>query len=540
MDDELRTRLRVELLSRRHGLVDDWYRRLARTAYVALSQEELQGRLGTLVERAIDVLLSGSPVGAQAQGIGTALADLHLIRPEALAETIGTLGHGLSAGLPADDVAAIQPLLVELLSGISAGFASQMCVLMLEEQESVRGALLSELGARRAALEQAQTRLEATVVSRTSELRKTNEELEGEVERRRAVEDALRRSEERLRLLLSQSPDVVLTVDRSGAISYLNRVPDSSQWVLEDLIGRQALEFAAPEFRDSLSQAIGSGFDSGHSTYLEAQAITVDGVRRWFGTSLAPITIDGRVESVMMISRDITDRKQLDELKDQLIRDVSHELRTPLAKMQMSMELLLEMGGNEGASSQLMRLGQRTLHNVQRLLRTVEAILDLSALEAGVTAYSMQRIQLGDLLQDAVTDMEPLAWASGLELLLDVEPDLPSVEGDDEQLYRVMVNLIDNAVKYSDEGQVEVAARAHPDGVEVSVADSGHGILPENLEKVFERFFQEKSRFHGAGVGLSICRTIVQAHGGRIWAESSGRGQGATFRFRLPFEGEAR
>ena len=109
-----------------------------------------------------------------------------------------------------------------------------------------------------------------------------------------------------------------------------------------------------------------------------------------------------------------------------------------------------------------MRLGTRTLHNVQRLLRTVEAILDLSALEAGVQRYQLETLSLGDLLEDVVTDMEPLAWAAGQELLLQVEQNLEPVEGDDEKLYRVMVNLIDNAVKFSEEGQIQVAATAFP------------------------------------------------------------------------------
>jgi signal transduction histidine kinase len=95
-------------------------------------------------------------------------------------------------------------------------------------------------------------------------------------------------------------------------------------------------------------------------------------------------------------------------------------------------------------------------------------------------------------------------------------------------------NLLDNAIKYSKEGRIVVTAEPQDNMLLISVIDQGQGILPENLERVFERFFQEKTRHFGAGLGLAICRTIVEVHGGRIWAESAGRGQGATIRFTLP------
>jgi signal transduction histidine kinase len=130
--------------------------------------------------------------------------------------------------------------------------------------------------------------------------------------------------------------------------------------------------------------------------------------------------------------------------------------------------------------------------------------------------------------------MESMAGAKGLDLTADLPLSLPTLKGDWNSLFRVLTNLIDNAIKFSDKGQIVVSAEEKSGEIEIVVRDEGQGIQPEHLEMIFERFFQEKNRFPGVGVGLTICQAVVTAHDGRIWAESPGRGQGATFRFTLP------
>jgi signal transduction histidine kinase len=225
-----------------------------------------------------------------------------------------------------------------------------------------------------------------------------------------------------------------------------------------------------------------------------------------------------------------------DEIEDNLIRDVSHELRTPLAKVQMGLQFMLEMLEHESIDRQrARRTGEMVLANVEQLLETIEAILDLSALDAGCVGYERISIQPQDLVADAVVYMRPMAAVKGLELVSKVDDDLPLLEGDLDQLFRVMINLIDNAIKFTDEGTVTVAVtRAAEKGVEIAVLDSGCGIAKENLDRVFERFFRASPRYQGAGVGLTICRWIVEAHGGRIWAESEGQGHGTVVRLVLP------
>jgi len=247
------------------------------------------------------------------------------------------------------------------------------------------------------------------------------------------------------------------------------------------------------------------------------------------------------VVAVMVITHDITEHKQIEQVKDNLIRDVSHELRTPLAKMHMSLELLLELLNKEPINRQKATgIGEMAFGNVQRLLQTVEAILDLSALEAGRVVYERIKMLPGDLIDEALQYMRPMAEAKGLELVASVPKDLPAVEGDLEKLSRVMINLIDNAIKFSKQGQIVLSAQRNEQEVEFAVGDSGFGIQKENLGRLFERFYQERTSVLGSGIGLPICKAIVEAHGGRIWAESPGRGQGATLRFTLSVKVDAK
>jgi PAS domain S-box-containing protein len=358
---------------------------------------------------------------------------------------------------------------------------------------------------------------------------------------RREIEEALRESEERWRSLVENAPDFVLTVDRLGQLQFVNRPLWTRDRPRDVVMGMHVCQLAVPEHQAVVRDAIQRVFATGDSTYCEAVVLSTDGARTWYAAHLGPVWHDGTVSSAMMIVRDITERKKLDEIKDNLIRDVSHELRTPLAKIQMSLELLAEMLEKESLDRErASRISSLSVLNVQRLLQTVEGILDLSRLEAGAWAYQQEEVRLDLLLEEVLQVMQPLATVRGLQLVVELPEELPPVEGDWEKLFRVLINLVDNAVKFSDDGQITISAEKNGQEVELAIRDEGQGVLPENLDRVFERFFQEKARYQGVGVGLTISKAIVQSHGGRIWAESEGRSLGATFRFTLPVASEWR
>ena len=356
-----------------------------------------------------------------------------------------------------------------------------------------------------------------------------------DVTMQKQAEQELRESEERWRLVVENAPDFVLMVDRDGRILFLNRLEEGGEMSPEDVMGTKLVSHILPEHQETVEKAIEKVFETGDSQYCEAAIQRADGSEVWYAAHIGAIRRDGEVVSALLITRDITERKRVDEIKDNLIRDVSHELRSPLAKVQMSLELLLELlAQDEVDRERASRISHLTMSNVERLLDTVEGILDLSRLEAGVWAYRREQIELNALIEEAVGYLDEPARMKGLRLVANLPQDLPPVEGDREQMFHVLVNLLDNAIKFSEEGRIVVSAECDKTEVEIAVRDEGQGILPENLDKVFKRFFQEKTRHRGVGVGLTIAKAIVENHGGQIWAESQGRGQGTTVKFTLP------
>ena len=220
----------------------------------------------------------------------------------------------------------------------------------------------------------------------------------------------------------------------------------------------------------------------------------------------------------------------------EVISDVSHELRTPLSTIRGYMEGLAE-GVVEPSQETWMLL----YAEFERLGRLVDDLRRLSRAEAGRLDLSMAPMSPAEVVRLAVGGMLPLFDEKGVELKSTVSEDLPSVLADVDRVVQVLSNLLSNALRHTpDGGRVVVKAEASSDEVTFEVTDTGTGIAPEHLERVFERFYRvEKSRSRGearggSGVGLAISRALVEAMGGRIRVESPGLGEGATFVFTLP------
>ena len=228
---------------------------------------------------------------------------------------------------------------------------------------------------------------------------------------------------------------------------------------------------------------------------------------------------------------------QIESMRRQLIGDVSHELRTPLTSIKGSMEGLID-----GILPATEETFQEIHMEADRLNRLVDDLQELSRVEANAYELDIRPVDVRTLVQTVTKRLVPQFESRRITLDTDLAPDLPRVLADEDRIGQVLTNLTGNALQHTPEnGKVTIASRSTGSQVHISVRDTGIGIPAEHLPHIFDRFYRvDKSRSRraggGSGIGLTIARALVEAHGGRIWAESAGEGQGSTFTFTLPTE----
>jgi PAS domain S-box-containing protein len=382
-----------------------------------------------------------------------------------------------------------------------------------------------------------------------------------------AVEARARRGERYLASITSLSADGILSLDNDDVIQSWNRgAEEILGYTAREVVGRHVAVLLPPEKRErgELGVIRERLLADGHVRGFQTERLCQDG---------APVPVeltqtllrgeDGHFVGSSVILRDITERlaseaairqlnrdlearvaertaelvaanaelTQLDALKDEFVSLVSHELRAPLTNINASVELALASRPPQALEAKLAIIGQEA----QRLTRLVQSILDVSRIQAGRLVLLTAPVDAAAVCRAVVGRQAPdRPWQ------VSVAAGTPPVLADAERLQEVLANLLDNAVKYSPPGTpVDLAAR--PLGAEevlFSVTDRGVGIPAGELAKVFERFHRvergDARATYGHGLGLYIARRLVEAHGGRMWAESTGPGQGATFLFTLP------
>jgi histidine kinase len=250
------------------------------------------------------------------------------------------------------------------------------------------------------------------------------------------------------------------------------------------------------------------------------------------------VQVRGNDELAQLARRFNQMAEELDEtesMRRRLIGDVSHELRTPLTAIKGSMEGLMDgiLPANEETFQQI--------HSeTDRLNHLVDDLQELSRVEAHAYQLDFHPLDVPALVQSVTKRLAAKAQAKLIALDFDLPPDLPPVLVDEDRAIQILTNLTSNALQYTLEGgKVTILAKRVADEVQISVRDTGMGIPSEHLSHVFDRFYRvDKSRSHqsggGSGIGLTIAKALVEAHGGRIWVESAGKEQGSTFSFTLP------
>jgi len=245
------------------------------------------------------------------------------------------------------------------------------------------------------------------------------------------------------------------------------------------------------------------------------------------------------IENVRLFDEIQDKSRQLEEAsqhKSQFLANMSHELRTPLNAILGYAELMAD-GAYGEPSDKMLGILKRLEANGKHLLGLINDVLDLSKIEAGQLVLELSDYSVQDIAQTVRSTLEPLASDKKLAFKLDLAPDLPPGHGDGRRLTQVLINLVGNAIKFTDAGEVAIKAEAHNGSFHVSVCDTGPGISAADQTKLFQEFQQADNAITrkkgGTGLGLAISKRIIEMHGGKIWVESQ-PGQGSTFAFTLP------
>ncbi len=270
-------------------------------------------------------------------------------------------------------------------------------------------------------------------------------------------------------------------------------------------------------------------------------------------TSKIPIkNKSGGVGKIITVIKDVSDQKKLEEelkdsyeelrltysklkelyrMKDSFLSNVSHELRTPLTSVIGFTELLLE----ENLKQEQRHKAEIILRNSKRLYRLIRALLDTSLIESMNFQLDSQMVEINELVSSVVDDMKNIADSKNLPLSIDI-PEHLIIRGDKDRLLQVFSNMVDNAIKFTMAGEIRITATLEEENVHMKFSDTGIGIPEDELGRIFDRFYQVDSsnsrKYGGMGLGLWISKNIVDAHGGKIWAESKNRG--STFHILLP------
>ncbi|MEL6901215.1 MAG: ATP-binding protein [Cyanobacteria bacterium J06606_4] len=412
--------------------------------------------------------------------------------------------------------------------------------------------------------------LEDRVRLRTTELTQTNQSLQREIQERQVIEATLRQREAQLRLITNHLPVLIAYVDAQQRYRFNNQV--YQDWLGHspaEIKGRSMLSVMGKAYYQKNKRHIDTVL-AGASVRYESELTFQDGRSRSVSVTYVPHwepghSGDEQVKGFFALTSDISDRKAIERMKDEFIAVVSHELRTPLTSIHTSLKLLAT-----GRLGELSQDGQQMLEvadeNTDRLVRLVNNVLDLQRIESGEVTMNTAACDAAELIAQAAEAMQTMAQQHDIEihtrsvsLLIWADPDY---------IIRTLTNLVGNAIKFSDPGSIihlsvelfrkprgnaigtveagladtdsnSMASRQRRGQALFCVQDSGQGIPAHRLSSIFERFQQVDSSDSrekgGTGLGLTICRKIVEQHGGEIWAESQ-LGSGSQFYFTIPLD----
>jgi len=353
------------------------------------------------------------------------------------------------------------------------------------------------------------------------------------------AEEALHESEKRYRDLYNEAPNAYFSVGADGCIMRANHsATELLGYSLDELVGRPVFDLYAdtPNGKDK-AQGVFQRFLTGEEIRdEELEMCRANGSKVWISLSVRPMRDkEGRVVASRSVVVDITEHKRLDQLKDEFIGLVSHELRSPLTVITGAVNTALTEG-ERLSPEETRQLLKDAAFEAESLSHMLGNLLELSRVQANRLFLHAEAISVRKVVQGTVEEIKRQSLAH--QFVVDLPKKLPPVYADELRLERILYNLLENAVKYSPQGgEIRISARPEEEHLVVGISDQGIGISPSDQAKLFEPFQRlEESRpdgVGGVGLGLLVCRRLVEAHGGQIWVESE-PGRGSIFFFTMP------
>ncbi|WP_434559774.1 PAS domain-containing protein [Pseudomonas sp. Z5-35] len=339
--------------------------------------------------------------------------------------------------------------------------------------------------------------------------------------------DELLAGQQRLQAVLDSIDDGLLMIDRQGRLEHLNPVAQRQLGWDEERLGQGLGEaLGRVELDEELQLVLRGGTQERAPDDL---GIEVDGESRVLTYSLTPVIhTQGQILGAVMILHDVTEQRAFERVRSEFVLRASHELRTPVTGMHMAFGLLQERM-HFAEDSREADLLNTVNEEMQRLMQLINDLLNFSRYQNGLQKLTLAPCSIEELLEAARMRFAAQAEGKGIELLVEIQGPLPRLHADAAQLDRVLDNLIDNAMRHTnDDGQIRLQARRHGERVIISVEDNGEGIAYGQQGRIFEPFVQVGRKKGGAGLGLALCKEIVQLHGGRMGVYSR-PGQGTQF-----------
>jgi len=340
---------------------------------------------------------------------------------------------------------------------------------------------------------------------------------------------------QRYRELFEDNIDPILITDCQGVILEANRQAEILSGLKSETLRNMPISNLQVVDESKVGKAF-SDLDSGETISYEAVLVSQTGDSTPVHVYVHKVQIEG-VPHLQWILHNLTERKNLENLRNDLISMIYHDLRSPLANVVSSLDVLETMLplDKDPALKSLLNIAIRSTERIQRL---TNSLLDMRRLEAGHAVGNFQPTSPLALAMEAVDAVLPTAQTKKQEIVMQLSPDLPQVWVDAEMIKRVLINLLENAVKYSpSESQIILGSQVNDEHVLIWVQDNGSGIPEADQNRIFDKFTRLHSQNgpRGFGLGLAYCRLAVEANGGRIWVENN-PGGGSCFKFTMPVE----